>query len=57
MVSYIAHVLSKLEPEHVHNIALVFVSVASLITAFSSIFVDFKQPHDTPTEIDDYTDD
>lgn len=38
MISYMAHVLSKLEPDHVHKIALVFVSLSSLITAFAGIF-------------------
>ena len=43
MVAYLAHLLSKLEPLHVHEIALTFIAIGSMLAGGVNLLGSLKE--------------
>ena len=54
-VSYLAYLLSKLEPLHVHEIALTFIAISSMLGGGLNLLSSLKEDKNDIIEINDDT--
>jgi hypothetical protein len=54
-VSYLAYLLSKLEPLHVHEIGLTFIAIGSMLAGGVSLIGSLKEDKSDIVEINDDT--